>query len=59
MSQAFPKTNVCCIRNVEIELDLSNCATKADLKGATGVHSSNLAAKSKLASLEAEVNKTI
>ena len=37
---------------------MSNSATKAALKGATGVDTSNLAAKSDLARLKAEVDKT-
>ena len=36
---------------------MSNYATKADLKGATGVDTSNLAAKLDLARLKAEVDK--
>ena len=36
---------------------MSNYATKADLKGATEVDTSNLAGTSDLASLEAEVDK--
>ena len=43
--------------NVLIGLGLSNYATKADLKGATEVDTSFLAAKSDLARLTAEVNK--
>ena len=41
---------------VKVEFNLSYYATKADLKGATGVDTSNLAAKSDLASLKAEVD---
>ena len=37
--------------NVKVELDLSNYATKVDIKGATGADISNFAAKSDLASL--------
>ena len=36
---------------------MSNYATKADLKNATGIHTSKLAAKSDLTSLKAEVDK--
>ena len=36
MSQYFPKLNSLGA-NVKVELDLSNYATKADLKNATGV----------------------
>ena len=49
MSHYFAKPCECSGGNIKIELDLSNYATKADLKGATGVNTSNLAAKSDLA----------
>ena len=42
---------------MELELDLSNYATKADLKNATGVNSSKLAKKVDLASLKSDVDK--
>ena len=42
---------------MKVELDLSNYATKTDLKEATGIDTSNLAAKSGLASLKAETDK--
>ena len=45
--------------NVKNELDLTNYATKTDLKATTGVDMYTLAAKSDLASLEAEVDKKI
>ena len=57
MSQYVPKKYDCFGGNVKIELDLSNYATKTNLKGATGVDLSNLAGKSDLASLKAEVDK--
>ena len=37
---------------------MSNCATKADLEGATGAETLNLAAKSDLASLKVKIDKT-
>ena len=43
--------------NVKAELDLSNYATKADLKNATGVDTSKFAKKIDLASLKSEVDK--
>ena len=43
--------------NVKLELDLFSYATKADLKDATGIDTSNLALKSNLASLKTEVDK--
>ena len=36
---------------------MSTCPTKLDLKNATGVHASKLAAKSDSASLKAEIDK--
>ena len=43
--------------NVKVELDLSNYATKADLKNATGVNTSDFAKKTDLASLKSDVDK--
>ena len=57
MSQYFPKQYTCFGGNVKVELDLSNYATKTDLKGTTGIGTSNLALKSNLAKLKAEVDK--
>ena len=57
MSQQFSKLYESFGRNVRVELDLFNYATKADLKLATGVDASNLAAKSDLANLKAEIDK--
>ena len=42
---------------VKVELDLSNYATKADLKNATGVDTSKFAKKVDLASLKSNVDK--
>ena len=56
MSQSFPKPYDPFRGDICVKLDLSNYATKADLKGATGAKS-NLAAKSDLASLKAKVDK--
>ena len=44
-------------RRVKVELDLSNYATKADLKNATGVDTSKFAKKVDLASLKSNVDK--
>ena len=57
MSQYFPKPYNRFGGNVKVELALSNYATKTDLKGATGIDMSNLALKSNLAKLKAEVDK--
>ena len=43
--------------NVNVELDLSNCATKADLRNATGVDTLDFAKKTDLANLKSEVDK--
>ena len=43
--------------NIEIEVDLSNYATKADLKNATGADTSEFAKKTDLASLKSDVDK--
>ena len=48
--QYFPKPYRSFKGNVKVELDLSSYAAKAELKNATGVHASELAAKSGLAS---------
>ena len=57
MSECFPKPWKPLAGDINVKLDLPNYSTKADLKGATGVDSSNLAAKSDLASLKAKVDK--
>ena len=43
--------------DINVKVDLSNYAIKADLKNATGIDTSKLAAKSRLVSLKTEVNK--
>ena len=43
--------------NVKVELDLSNYATKADLKNATGVDTLKFAKKVDLATLKSEIDK--
>ena len=48
MSQYFPKPYNRFGGNVKAELDLSNYATKTDLKGATGIDTSRLALRSNL-----------
>ena len=57
MSQYFPKRYTRFGGNVKVELDLSNYATKTDLKGTTGIGTSNLSLKSSSAKLKAEVDK--
>ena len=43
--------------NVKVELDLTNYATKADLKNITDVDVSSFASKTNLAALKTEVDK--
>ena len=43
--------------SVKVELDLSNYATKTDLKIATGVDTSSFAKKTDLANLKSDVDK--
>ena len=43
---------------MKVKLDPSYYGTKADLKGATGVDTTNLAAKLDLVSLKTEVDET-
>ena len=43
--------------NVKVELDLTNCATKTDLKNITHVDVSSFASKTNLAALKTEVDK--
>ena len=56
MSQYFPKT-FRSRKNINVKVDLSNYATKADLKNVTHVDTSNFALKTNLANLKAEVDK--
>ena len=56
MSQYFPS----CRSHggdIKVELDLSNYATKTDLKNVTHVDVNNFASKTNLASLKTEVDK--
>ena len=57
MSEYFPKLDGPFGREISGKLDLSNYATKIDLKTITGVDTFNLAKKSELASLKFQVEK--
>ena len=57
MSQYFPKPYEPFGGDINVKVDLSNYATKTDLKDATGTDTSNFALKLNLASLKAEVDK--
>ena len=56
MSEYFPEPKSLGGK-VKVELDVSNYATKADLKNATGVDTSKFAEKVDLANLKSIVNK--
>ena len=57
MSQYFPELYESFGRNAKFEWDLSNYATKVDLKRATSTDTSNLASKHDVPKLKAEVDK--
>ena len=56
MSNYFPPYNNSS-KNIKVELDLSNYATKDDVKNITHVDVSNYASKTNLAALKTEVDK--
>ena len=56
MSEYFPEPKSLG-ESVKVELDLSNYATKADLKNATGVDTSSFAKKTDLANLKTNLGK--
>ena len=57
MSQYFPNMFRSLGGNINVKLDLSNYATKTDLKNVTHVDTSSFALKPDLASLKTEVDK--
>ena len=57
MSQYFPKPFKNFGGNINVKVDLSNYATKTDLKNVTHVDTSSFALKANLASLKNEVDK--
>ena len=57
MNQYFPKSFRSFRGNINVKVDLSNYATKADLKNVTLVDASSFALKTNLASLKTEVDK--
>ena len=58
MGQYFTKPYDRFGENVKDKSDLSNCAAKADIKGAREVDTSSIALKTNLSILKAEVDKT-
>ena len=57
MSQYFPKPFEPFGRDINVRVDLSNYATKTDIKNILHVDTSSFALKSNLASSETEVDK--
>ena len=57
MSKFFPKSFRSFRRNINVKLDLSNYATKTDLKNVAHVDTSSFALKTNLANLKTEVDK--
>ena len=57
MSQYFPKPYESFGGDINVKVDLSNYATKADIKNISHVDTSSFALKSNLASLKTEVDK--
>ena len=57
MSQYFPKPFKSFGRNMNVKVDLSNYATKTDLKNVTQLDTSSFALKTNLASLKTKVDK--
>ena len=56
MSKCFPESKSSGGK-VKVELDLSNYATKADLKNSTGVDTLSFAKKTELANLKSDIDK--
>ena len=59
MSQYFPKLFTSFGKNISVKVDLSNYATKTDLKNVAHVHTSSFSLKTNLANLKAEVNNKL
>ena len=57
MSQYFPKPYEAFSGNIKVKVDLSNYATKADIKNISHIDTSSFALKKNLANLKAEVDK--
>ena len=57
MSKYFPKSFRSFGRNINVKVDLSNYATKTDLKNVTHVDTSSFALKTNLANLKTEIDK--
>ena len=58
MNQYFPKLYEPSGRDITVKVDLSNYATKTDIKNISHIDTSSFALKSNLASLKTEVDKS-
>ena len=56
ISQYFPKPYSSFKGNIYVKVDLSNYATKVDLKNETGIDTPKFALKSNLAGLKAKID---
>ena len=57
MSRYFPKLYKSFGRNIKVKVDLSNYATKADIKNISYVDTSSFALKTNLSNLKTELDK--
>ena len=57
MSQCFSKPYESFSRDISVKVDLSNYATKSDIKNVTRIDTSSFALKTNLSSLKTEVDK--
>ena len=57
MSQYFPKSSEPLSRDINVKVDLSNYATRTDIKNISHVDASSFALKTTLANLKTEVDK--
>ena len=57
MSKYFPKSPRSYRENISVSVDLSNYATKTDIKNITHIDTSGFALKTNLANLKTEVNE--
>ena len=57
MSQYFPKSYEPFVGDINVKIDLSNYATKTDLKNVTHIDTSSFALKTNLSGLKTEVDQ--
>ena len=57
MSQCFPKPYEAFSRDINVKIDLSNYATKADIKNISHIDTSSFALKRNLANLKTELKQ--